>query len=123
MDLREKVYVTYWSELHFISEPLFQLLPFGCALGPMDFYHFIDYEYERVVNLTGQTREYWETHPTFTYNQELISELTLSIDDASFWHYYIPSRTREITEALLQGTRIWFLSSFHMSETEIKIEY
>ena len=122
-DLREKVQVTYWSELHYISEPLFHLLPFGRALGPTEFYHFIDFEYERVVCLTKQTREYWEAHPTFTYNQELVSELTLSIDNTFFWHYYTPARTREITEALLQGNRIRFLSSFHVSETTIKVKF
>ena len=122
-DLREKVQVTYWSELHYISEPLFQLLPFGRALGPTEFYHFIDFEYERVTRLTEQTREYWAEHPTYTYNQELVSALTISIDDTFFWHYYTPARTREITEALLQGNRIRFLSSFHVSETEIKVEF
>jgi hypothetical protein len=122
-NLREQVQVTYWSEIHFIPESLFRLLPFGIALGPTPFYQFIDFRLSTLVNLARLAQTYWRINPVYTYAEELVSELTLSVDDTFFWHYYVPAKTQEITEALLQGNRIRFLSSFHLSETQIKVEF
>ena len=123
IDLRQQVRFTYWSELHFLPKALIDFLPFGSALGPIKFYELVDYQFARLINLSRQAKIYWTLNPTHSYNQTLVQDITLSFDDTFFWHYYIPAKTQEITESLLQGNRIRFLSRFHLSETEIKVEF
>jgi hypothetical protein len=122
-DLRDYVHITYWSEIHFVTEDLLNLLPFGRALGPTKFYEFVDLRFPTLLSFARQTLNYWEGSPVYTYNQDPVKELTLSFDETFFWHYYTPAKTQEITRSILQGNRIRFLSRFHLSETEIKVEF
>jgi len=57
------------------------------------------------------------------FNQTPVTQVTLFFDETFFWHYYIPVRTREITEAILQGNRIRFLSRFCLSQTQVEVEF
>ena len=122
-DLREQVQLTYWSEIHFVTQALIDFLPFGYSLGPTKFYEYVDYQLPVLINRCRQTRAYWEIHPSYTHDQTPVSDITLSYDETFFWHYYVPAKTPEITQAILQGNRIRFLSRFYLSETEIRLEF
>jgi len=109
-DLRNQVYISYWSDYYLISQPLLDLLPFSQTLGPTTFYQYIDYQFDNLLVEARRNLLFWSLSGANHFNQTPVTQTTLFFDETFFWHYYIPARTREITEAILQGNRIRFLS-------------
>jgi len=122
-DLRNQVHISYWSDHHLISQPLLNQLPFGRSLGPNTFYQYIDYQFDNLLIEARRNLLYWSLSDARHFNQTPITQTTLFFNETFFWHYYIPVRTREITEALLQGNRIRFLSRFLLSQTQVEVEF
>ena len=118
-DLRNQVHISYWSNYHLISQPLLNHLPFGRSLGPTTFYQYID----NLLIEACRNLLYWSISNARHFNQTPVSQTTLFFDETFFWHYYILVRTREITEALLQGNRVRFLSRFLLSRAQIEVEF
>jgi len=48
-NLRNQVQLTYWSEQHFITQSLIELLPFGEILSDIRFYSYVDYSLDELV--------------------------------------------------------------------------
>ena len=48
-DLRTCVHITYWSNFHHITQPLFNLLPFGQLFRGSRFYAFSDYQLDPIT--------------------------------------------------------------------------
>jgi len=122
-DLRNQVHISYWSDHHLISQPLLNYLPFGRSLGPTTFYQYIDYQFDNLLIEARRNLLYWSLSDARHFNQTPVSQTTLFFDETFFWHYYIPVRTREITEALLQGNRVRFLSRFLLSREQVEVEF
>jgi len=123
VDLRNQVHISYWSDHHLISRPLLNHLPFGRSLGPTTFYHYIDYQFDNLLIKARRNLLYWAISGARHFNHTPVSQTTLFFDETFFWHYYIPVRTREITEAILQGNRVRFLSWFLLSQTQVELEF
>ena len=122
-DLRNQVHISYWSDYHLISQSLLNHLPFGRSLGPTTFYQYIDYQLDNLLIEARRNLLFWSLSGTNHFNQTPITQTTLFFDETFFWHYYIPVRTREITEALLQGNRIRFLSRFCLLQAQVEVEF
>ncbi len=122
-DLRNQVHISYWSDYHLISPPLLDLLPFGQTLGPTTFYQYIDYQFDNLLVEARRNLLFWSLSGANHFNQIPVTQTTLFFDETFFWHYYILACTREITEAILQGNRIRFLSQFCLSQTQVEVEF
>jgi len=122
-DLRNQVHISYWSDYHLISQSLLNSLPFGRSLGPTTFYQYIDYQFDNLLIEARRNLLFWSLSGANHFNQTPVTQTTLFFDETFFWHYYIPVRTREITEALLQGNRIRFLSRFCLSQAQVELEF
>jgi len=122
-DLRNQVHISYWSNYHLIFQPLLNHLPFGWSLGPTTFYQYIDYQFDNLLVEAWRNLLFWSLSGANHFNQTPVTQTTLFFDETFFWHYYIPVCTREITEALLQGNRIRFLSWFCLSQDQIEVEF
>jgi len=59
IDLRTQVQLMYWSEQHFITQELLDLIPFGEILSDIHFYSYIDYSLDELVSKANQTLLYW----------------------------------------------------------------
>jgi hypothetical protein len=66
---------------------------------------------------------FWSISGTQHFNREIATQITLFHDDTFLWHYYIPTRHQEITQNLRNRNRIQFLSQFHLSETQVEVEF
>jgi hypothetical protein len=66
---------------------------------------------------------FWSISGTQHFNGEIATQLTLFHNDTFLWHYYGPAKHQEITQSLYNRHRIRFLSQFHLSETQIKVEF
>jgi hypothetical protein len=66
---------------------------------------------------------FWSISGTQHFNGEIATQITLFHDDTFLWHYYIPAKHQEITQSLRNGDRIRFLSRFHLSETQVEVEF
>ncbi len=122
-DLRNQVHISYWSDYHLISQSLLNQLPFGRSLGSTTFYQYIDYQFDNLLIEARRNLLFWSLSGANHFNQTPVTQTTLFFDETFFWHYYIPVRTREITEAILQGNRIRFLSRFCLSQTQVEVEF
>jgi len=122
-DLRNQVHISYWSDYYLISQTLLNHLPFGQSLGPTTFYQYIDYQFDNLLIEARRNLLYWAVSGARHFNHTPVSQTTLFFDETFFWHYYIPVWTREITEAILQGNRIRFLSQFLLSQTQVQLEF
>jgi hypothetical protein len=122
-DLRNEVHVTLWSDHHLISQPLFDILPFGRALSPESFYQYHDYQFPELVILCRRNLLYWVLTRARHFTGDPATSITLFFDDTFLWHYYVPARQEEIKSALRNGDRIRFLSRFHLSQAEIQVEF
>jgi len=122
-DLRNQVHISYWSDYYLISQTLLDYLPFGRSLGPTTFYQYIDYQFDNLLIEARRNLLFLSLSGANHFNQTPVTQLTLFFDETFFWHYYIPVRTREITEAILQGNRIRFLSRFCLSQTQVEVEF
>ncbi len=122
-DLRNQVHISYWSDYHLITQSLLNHLPFGRSLGPTTFYQYIDYQFDNLLIEARRNLLFWSLSGANHFNQIPVTQTTLFFDETFFWHYYIPVRTRAITEAILQGNRIRFLSRFCLSQAQVEVEF
>ena len=58
-DLRNQIQLMYWSEQHFITQGLLELIPFGEILSDIRFYSYVDYSLDELVSKANQTLLYW----------------------------------------------------------------
>jgi len=123
IDLQIQTHITVWSDHFLITKPLFDLLPFGRTLAPGTFYQYIDYQLPNLVEQASNNLLYWNILGTQHFNGEVAMQITLFFDDTFLWHYYVPAKYQEITQSLYNGNRVRFLSRFHLSETQIEVEF
>ena len=50
-DLRNQVHIAYWSEQHFITQDLLDLLLFSRVLSATAFYHYTDFQLDDLVTM------------------------------------------------------------------------
>ena len=122
-DLRNQVQLTYWSEQHFITQGLIELLPFGEILSDIRFYSYIDYSLDELISKANQTLLYWRLSGITQYDGTAVTQLSLFYDETFLWHYSAPSYREEIHSQIQSGHRVRFLSRFLLSQTEIEVEF
>ena len=89
-DLRTQVHLTYWSELHFITQELLDLLPFGRALGATAFYRFVDFQFEGLISAVQTNLVLWALIGVRQFRGDLVDQLALFFDSTFFWQYCVP---------------------------------
>ena len=109
-DLRTQVQLTYWSEQHFITRSLLELLPFGEILSDIHFYSYVDYSLDELVSKANQTLLYWRLSGITQYNGTPVTQLSLFYNKTFLWHYSTPSYWEEIRSQIQLGHRVRFLS-------------
>jgi len=122
-DLRSQIQLTYWSEQHFITQGLLELLPFGEILSDICFYSYIDYSLDKLISKANQTLLYWRLSGITQYDGTAVTQLSLFYDETFLWHYSAPSYWEEIRSQIQSGHRVRFLSRFLLSQTEIEVEF
>jgi len=122
-DLRTQIQLTYWSEQHFITQSLLELLPFREILSDIRFYSYVDYSLDELVSKANQTLLYWRLSGITQYDGTAVTQLSLFYDETFLWHYSAPSYREEICSQIQSGHRVRFLSRFLLSQTEIEVEF
>ena len=69
-DLRNQIQLTYWSEQHFITQSLIELLPFGEILSNIRFYSYVDYSLDKLISKANQTLLFLETIRCYPIQQK-----------------------------------------------------
>jgi len=110
VDLRNQVQLTYWSEQHFITKELLDLVPFGEILSNIRFYSYIDYSLDELVSKANSTLLYWRVSGVTQYDGTPINQLSLFYDETFLWHYSVPLYQEEIHSQIQSGHRVRFLS-------------
>jgi len=123
VNLRSQVQLTYWSEQHFITQELLNLIPFGEILSNIHFYSYVDYSLDELVSKANSTLLYWRLSGVTQYNGSPLDQLSLFYDETFLWHYSVPSYQEEICLQIQSGHRVRFLSQFLLSQTEIEVEF
>ena len=116
VDLQEQVQLVYWSDFHFISKNLLDLLPFGRLLGGRCFYSYIDYQLGPIKDEARRNLLYWTLGDVRRFDRQPADQITHSYDKTFFWHYIVPPQHHKIIIQLIRGNRIRFLSRFHLSQ-------
>jgi len=109
-DLRNQIQLTYWSEQHFITQSLIELLPFGEILSDIRFYAYVDYSLDELISKANQTLLFWRLSGITQYNGTPVTQLSLFYDKTFLWHYSAPSYREEIRSQIQSGHRVRFLS-------------
>ena len=122
-DLRTQVHITFWSDHHLLSQPLLDILPFGQTLDPESFYRYHDYQFPRLLEQARGNLLYWLISDARQFDGNPVSQITLFFDDTFLWHYYVPAKAQEIKESIRSGNRIRFLSRFHLSQSQVEVEF
>jgi len=123
VDLRNQVQLMYWSEQHFITQELLDLIPFGEILSDICFYSYIDYSLDELVSKANSTLLYWRLSGITQYDRTPVEQLSLFYNKTFLWHYSAPSYWEEICSQIQSGHRVRFLSQFLLSQTEIEVEF
>ena len=110
VDLRNQVQLMYWSEQHFITQELLNLIPFGEILSDIRFYSYIDYSLDELVSKANSTLLYWRLSGITQYDRTPLNQLSLFYDETFLWHYSAPSYREEIRSQIQSGHRDRFLS-------------
>jgi len=110
IDLRMQVQLTYWSEQHFITQELLNLIPFGEILSDIRFYSYVDYSLDELVSKANSMLLYWRLSGVVQYNGTPIDQVSLFYDETFLWHYCVPSYWEEIHSQIQSGHRVRFLS-------------
>src|SRR5579863_8640619 len=113
----------YWSNFHYITQTLFDLLPFSQLFGGSRFYAFSDYQLNPIANEAQRNLLFWSLGNITTFNRQCARELTLFYDKTFFWHYIVPAHEEEIKQHLLEGHQVRFLSQFQLSQTQVEVEF
>jgi len=122
-DLRNQIQLTYWSEQHFITKELLDLISFGEILSDIHFYSYIDYSLNKLISKANQTLLFWRLSGVTQYDGSPLDQLSLFYNETFLWHYSAPSYWEEICSQLQSGHRVRFLSRFLLSQTEIEVEF
>ena len=122
-DLRTQVQLMYWSEQHFITKGLLELLPFGEILSDIHFYSYVDYSLDKLISKANQTLLYWRLSEVTQYDGTPLNQLSLFYDETFLWHYSTPSYQEEIHSQIQSGHIVRFLSQFLLSQTKIEVEF
>jgi len=122
-DLRSQIQLMYWSEQHFITRSLLELLPFGEILSDIRFYSYVDYSLDELVSKANQTLLYWRLSGITQYDGTPMTQLSLFYDETFLWHYSAPAYREEIRLQIQSGHRVRFLSRFLLLQTEIEVEF
>ena len=123
VDLQEQVQLVYWSNFHFVSKTLLDLLPFGRLLGGRHFYSYVDYQLGPIKDKARRNLLYWTLGDVRRFDGQPANQITLSYDETFLWHYIIPLQRREIIIQLICGNRIRFLSQFHLLQEKVEVEF
>jgi len=123
VNLRNQVQLTYWSEQHFITKELLDLVPFGEILSDIHFYSYIDYSLDELVSKANSTLLYWRLSGVTQYDGTPLDQISLFYDETFLWHYSVPSYQEEICLQIQLGYRVRFLSWFLLSQTKIEVEF
>jgi len=123
VNLRNQIQLTYWSEQHFITQELLDLIPFGEILSDVRFYSYVDYSLDELVSKANSTLLYWRLSGVTQYDGTSVDQLSLFYSETFLWHYSAPSYWEEICLQLQSGHRVRFLSRFLLSQTEIEVEF
>ena len=111
-DLRTQVHLTYWSELHFITQELLDLLPFGRVLGATAFYRFVDFQFEGLISAVQTNLTLWALIGVRQFRGDLVDQLALFFDSTFFWQYCVPPVQEEILCNYKKGTELDFYLGF-----------
>jgi len=76
-NLRTQVQLMYWSEQHFITQGLLELLPFGEILSDIHFYSYVDYSLDELISKAKQTLLYWRLLGIIQYDGTPVTQLSL----------------------------------------------
>jgi len=109
-DLRNQIQLTYWSEQHFITKELLDLIPFGEILSDIHFYSYINYSLDKLISKANQMLLFWRLSGVTQYDRTPLDQLSLFYDETFLWHYSAPSYQEEIHSQLQSGHRVRFLS-------------
>ena len=123
MDLRTQVHLMYWSELHFITQELLDLLPFGRVLGATTFYRFVDFQFEGLISAVRTNLTLWALIGVCQFCGDLVNQLALFFDSTFFWQYCVPPVQEEILRQIQEGNQIRFLSRVYLSQTKVELEF
>ena len=123
INLREQVQLVYWSNFHFISKNLLDLLPFGWLLGGRRFYSYVNYQLGPIKDKARRNLLYWTLGDVRRFDGQPANQITLSYDETFFWHYVVPPWHQEIVTQLICGNRIRFLSHFHLLQEKVEVEF
>jgi len=110
VNLRNQIQLTYWSEQHFITQELLDLIPFGEILSDIRFYSYVDYSLDELVSKANSTLLYWRLSGVTQYDGTSVDQLSLFHNETFLWHYSAPSYWEEIRSQLQSGHRVRFLS-------------
>jgi len=110
VDLRNQIQLMYWSEQHFITQELLDLIPFGEILSNVRFYSYVDYSLDELVSKANSTLLYWRLSGVTQYDGTSVDQLSLFHNETFLWHYSMPSYQEEIHSQLQSGHRVRFLS-------------
>jgi len=109
-DLRNQIQLTYWSEQHFITQELLDLIPFGEIFSDIHFYSYVDYSLDKLVSKANSTLLYWRLSGITQYDGTPVNQLSLFYDETFLWHYSTPLYWEEIHSQIQSGHRVRFLS-------------
>jgi len=110
IDLRNQVQLMYWSEQHFITQELLNLLPFREILSDIRFYSYVDYSLNKLVSKANSMLLYWRLSGVTQYDGTPVEQLSLFYDETFLWHYSALSYREEIHSQIQLGHRVRFLS-------------
>jgi len=113
----------YWSEQHFITWSLLELLPFGEILSDLCFYLYVDYSLDELISKANQTLLYWRLSGITQYDGTPVTQLSLFYNETFLWHYSALSYQEEICSQIQLGHRVRFLSRFLLLQTKIEVEF
>ena len=123
VDLWEQVQLVYWSDFHFISKVLLDILPFGCLLIGRRFYAYVDYQLGLLADEAQRNLLYWALGDVRRFDRAPADQITLSYNKTFFWHYVVPPWHHKIITQLICGNRIRFLSRFHLLQEKVEVEF
>src|SRR5260221_13502324 len=118
---------SYWnSAIQLTNVPLYHIriyvtrsLYFTCPQGLRTDHPVLVY---KTCELSGIVLRLFSCLPPTSPTIEPLSP-PLFFDETFFWHYYVPAKAQEIKDNLHNGLRVRFLSRFHLSQTQIEVEF
>ena len=123
IDLHTQVQLSSWSFHQLIPRPLLALLPFGRTLDPIQFDQYLVWVLPEIVEASRRSLLYWTIISDQDSRNLLDEQVTIFFNETFFWHYYIAAKVEETTQSIQNGNRVRFLSRFHLSQTQIELEF